>query len=134
MPPAFVLDVDVKPATRVVDLRLKDGAGGHLGDHQVEVGKPSPALWQGLFDTRSYVRRYAETGQEAALLAGLGVFLGREVLGAAILQALAGCRALRVQVPRAAEEPLAAAFARVPWEIARPSPEENALFERNLVV
>src|SRR5436305_7578495 len=134
MPPAFVLDVDVKPATRVVDLRLKDGAGGHLGDHQVEVGKPSPALWQGLFDTRSYVRRYAETGQEAALLAGLGVFLGREVLGAEILQALAGCRALRVQVPKAAEEPLAAAFARVPWEIARPSPEEKALFERNLVV
>jgi hypothetical protein len=134
--PAFTLDVGTDPAAGMVRLRLNDRTG-QVGANQVEVRQHSPALWQGLFDTRAYVRRYAEKGKDADLLAQLGVFLGEKVLGAEILEALADgfqSRTLLVRVPAAAEEPLAAAFARVPWEIARPAAGEKALLERNLVV
>ena len=45
-------------------------------------------------------------------------------------------RTLRIQLPGASQEEnyLAAALARVPWEIARPSPDKPTLGERNLLV
>jgi tetratricopeptide (TPR) repeat protein len=45
-------------------------------------------------------------------------------------------RTLRIQLPGAslAENYLAAALARVPWEIARPGPDQPTLGERNLLV
>ena len=45
-------------------------------------------------------------------------------------------RTLRIQLPGATEEDnhLAAALARVPWEIARPAADQPTLAERNLLV
>jgi tetratricopeptide (TPR) repeat protein len=45
-------------------------------------------------------------------------------------------RTLRIQLPGASQEEnyLAAALARVPWEIARPGPDQPTLGERNLLV
>jgi len=140
----FVLDVAIDPDTGIARLRLSDGEGRHLGAHQVVLAEHSPALWQGLFDTRAYVRAYAGsvrfTDRPATaedLLDQIGVFLGETVLGPEILAALhAGVhhRSLLVRQPAAPEDRLAAAFARVPWEIARPAAGKEPLLQRNLVV
>ena len=85
---------------------------------------------QGLFDTRRYVERYegsmifddqAEPATAQMLLERLGLFLGEKVLGEEIVRALAGPerRVLVVRLPTTDEDVLAAAFARVPWEIGR---------------
>jgi len=135
--PAFTLEVDTDPAAGVVRLHLTDEAGRQVGANQVKVADHSPSLWHGLFDTRAYIHRYAEKGKEADLLAQLGAFLGEKVLGTEILNALADgfqSRTLLVRVPEAAKDRLAAAFARVPWEIARSAAGEESLLERNLVV
>ncbi|HEV7517241.1 MAG TPA: CHAT domain-containing protein, partial [Thermoanaerobaculia bacterium] len=143
----FVLDVDTDPAAEgdgVARLRLSDGEGRHLGAHQVVLAAHGPALWQGLFDTRAYVRTYAGsvrfTTQPATaedLLEQIGVFLGERVLGPEITAALRvgiAHRSLLVRQKAAPEDRLAAAFARVPWEIARPAAGAEPLLRRNLVV
>jgi len=146
--PVFHLDVDPDSAAGVVRLRLADEQGRQLGANQVRLADHGAALWQGLFDTRSYVRSY--TGMQVAgrpatatdLLARLGVFLGRSVLGPEIMAKLAPGvrqRTLLVKMPPTREDQpendrLAAAFARVPWEIARPADGAGALYENNLVV
>ena len=43
-------------------------------------------------------------------------------------------RTLLVKMPEVGNDRLAAAFARVPWEIARPTDDGGALYENNLVV
>ncbi|HEY2294282.1 MAG TPA: CHAT domain-containing protein [Thermoanaerobaculia bacterium] len=140
--PVFALDVD--PDAGVVRLRLTDEHGRQLGAHQVRLAEHKAALWQGLFDTGSFVRTYANsmrfTGRPATaaeLLDQIGVFLGETVLGSEILGKLypgIHHRSLLVRQPEALEDRLAAAFARVPWEIARPAAGQPSLFERNLVV
>jgi hypothetical protein len=146
--PVFHLDVDPDATAGVVHLRLTDEQRRQLGAHQVRLADHGAALWQGLFDTRSYVRYYTGvhvTGQPATaedLLARLGVFLGQSVLGTEITAKLAAGvrqRTLLVKMPPTREDQpendrLAAAFARVPWEIARPADGAQALYENNLVV
>ncbi len=142
--PAFALDVDTDPGEGVVRLRLTDEHGRQLGAHQVRLSDHKAALWQGLFDTRSFVRTYANSmrftdrpATAAGLLDQIGVFLGETVLGSEILGKLypgVHHRSLLVRQPEALDDRLAAAFARVPWEIARPAAGKDALFERNLVV
>ena len=94
---------------------------------------------QGLFDLRNYLRHYVEEGKEAASVAEIGVCIAEEVLGAEIFRKLwesESQRTLRIQLPGATEEEnhLAAALARVPWEIARPAADQPTLGERNLLV
>ena len=133
----FALDVDTDPAAGVVRLRLTDAHERLLGANQVRLADHGAAQWEGVFDTRAFVERYAQPATEADLLAKIGVFLGETVLGPEILNALsAGIlqRTLLVRQPAEVEDPLAAAFARVPWEIARPALGQTALFERNVAV
>lgn len=146
--PLFVLDVDSLPEHRAIGLRLSDEHGRHLGASQVRLDDHPAALWEGLFDARGYLRRFAgalrvdgksEPATAEELLARLGVFLGQHVLGPAILGALAagmGQRTLFVRLP--VGNLLAAALARVPWELAWPSkngaPEGGPLLRRNVVV
>jgi hypothetical protein len=142
--PAFALDVDTDPDAGVVRLRLTDEHDRQLGAHQVRLAEHGAARWQGLFDTRAFVQTYANSvrftdrpATAADLLEQIGVFLGTEVLGSEIMAALyAGIhqRSLLVRQPAALEDQLAAAFARVPWEIARPAAGQVPLLERNLVV
>ena len=149
--PQFELELDGDAASGLVRFRLLDAEGRHLGAHQVRIGTGSPALWEGIFDTRSHVERYQGgtiyTDRPATaedLLERLGVFLGQEVLGSEITARLAAGvhdRTLLVRLPEISgkeededQDRLAAALARVPWEIARPAPGEKALMERNLVV
>ncbi len=121
-----------------------DEQGRQLGANQVRLAEHKAALWQGLFDTRGFVRTYANSvrftdrpATAAELLAQIGVFLGETVVGPEILAAQhpgVHHRSLLVRQPAALEDRLAAAFARVPWEIASPAAGQSALFERNLVV
>jgi hypothetical protein len=142
--PVFALDVSADPGANVVRLRLTDEHGRQLGANQVRLAEHSPALWQGLFDTRAYIRHYANSlrftdhpESAADLLAWIGVFLGEAVLGPEITAALhkgVHQRTLLIRQPDALDDRLAAALARVPWEIARPAAGEEPLLERNLVV
>jgi hypothetical protein len=142
--PQFHLDVTTDQDDGVVRLNLRDDAGRHLDGHAVRLGDHPPALWEGLFDTRAHVSRYAGstrfTGKPATaddLMTRLGVFLGREVLGKDVTARLhEGIRRrdLVIHLPPTEDDPLAAAFARVPWEIARPDEDAPPLMGRNLAV
>ena len=103
-------------------------------------------MWEGVFDTRRYVDRYqdslrpdAELPPDTAddILQRLGLFLGQTVLGEEIFEQLTRStlrRTLVIRLPKTTDDPLAAAFARIPWEIARLTPESRTLLESNLVV
>ncbi|MFO0759178.1 MAG: hypothetical protein U0359_21990, partial [Byssovorax sp.] len=133
----FTLDVETDAEKRRAVLRLADEAGRHLGAHEVEVDKHRPSFWSGLFDTRRHVRRLWWAKEPAEQLVELGGFLGEHVLGGEIARVLAegiDQRTVLVRLPDPKEDWLAAAFARVPWEMARAPGEEATLLGKNLVV
>lgn len=155
MPAAFDLHVSTDATALTADLRLCDAAGNQLAWRQIRLTDHPASRWEGLFDLRRYVRRYAGNVHplgasapldEAGLLRELGEFLGREVLGGGssdpnsnILKHLGRGiqqRTLRLRLPAAEVDTdyLAAAFARVPWEIARLSPQDATLAEKNVLV
>ena len=126
----FELRIETDAERKSARLKLSAADGRHLGANEIRLPEHSSALWEGLFDTRRYVERYEgtllfddrpEPATARTLLERLGLFLGEEVLGEEILRALArpGRRVLVVRLPTTDEDLLAAAFARVPWEIAR---------------
>src|SRR5437016_3064817 len=124
---------------RTAELRLLDADGVQLAFRQTDFKNIATSRWQGLFDLRNYVRDYVAEGKEVASVAEIGVCIAEEVLGEEIfrhLWASEAQRALRIQLPGATKEDnlLAAALARVPWEIARPSADQPTLGERNLLV
>jgi hypothetical protein len=133
----FTLDIDTHPDDRRAVLRLHDGDGIQVGVSEVDVGKPSPALWAGLFDARRYVQHLKDVKAPEQHLAELGRFLGDHVLGPAITAALAKGthpRTLTVRLGDPAGDPLAAAFTRVPWEITCAPGDERTLLDRNVAV
>ncbi|MCX4239718.1 CHAT domain-containing protein [Paraliomyxa miuraensis] len=142
----YELAVETDPQTNVVRLRLVDGDAAHRGSKQIRLEAHEAAKWEGLFDTRQYVTRYQGSLRDEHghvwtaddLLDELGAFLGEMVLGSEIMAELCKGgiqqRTLVVRVPAAANDVLAAAFARVPWEIAKPSKGERPLMQRGVVV
>jgi tetratricopeptide (TPR) repeat protein len=146
MPATFDLDVATDAAALSVDLRLRDTAGNQIAWTQIRLADYPSSRWEGLFDLRRYVRRYADNVHplrngapmsEGALVRELGTFLGGTVLGEQILRGLAtgiGQRTLRVHLPGPQAGSLAAAFGRVPWEIARAAADSPSLGEMNVLV
>ncbi len=135
----FFLDVETDEAARSASLRLTDEHGAHLGFHEVKLAAHGASDWEGVFDTRAHVRRMQSEARPAArLLAQVGEFLATSVLGPEIMAALEKdwirSRTLVVRLPDTAGDRLAAAFARVPWEIARRPGEEHTLLQRAVVV
>lgn len=142
----FRLIVETDARNHRAEFRLLDESGAQLGYQAVSLPDHGLSYWEGLFDTRRYVDRYAGNTQwegsdhpatKEEILDRLGVFLGETVLGPEIMAALTRHRMRRtllVHLPNTAENPLAAAFARVPWEIARSSPADAPLLHRNLIV
>lgn len=136
----FELRIETNTEEKLARLKLSGADGSHLGSNEIRLPDHSSALWEGLFDTRRYVQRYEgsmifddQTATARTLLERLGLFLGEKVLGDGIVRALAGPgrRVLVVRLPTTDEDVLAAAFARVPWEIARLA---DGARPRNLVV
>ncbi|MDM8536119.1 CHAT domain-containing protein [Desulfobacterales bacterium HSG17] len=144
MPNLFILDVETRPDENFACFRLSDGDGVHLAAHEVKLSGEDASMWEGLFDMRDHVDTYGfnlkqgETLVSAEeLMARLGVFLGQKVLGAEIAGLLhegINARTLIVRLPDTGKDGLAAAFARVPWEIARPEITDAPLLARNLAV
>jgi tetratricopeptide (TPR) repeat protein len=135
----FDLVITADPAGHTAELRLLDAHGSQLAYKRTDFKTIPLSRQQGLFDLRNYVRHYVEPGREAASVAEIGMCIAEEVLGEEIFRVLGksrGERTLRIQLPGAAEEEnqLAAALARVPWEIARPAADQPTLGERNLLV
>ena len=135
----FDLEVTADYPSRTAEFRLRDGHGSQIAYRRTDFNDIAISRQQGLFDLRNYLRHYVEDGKEAASVAEIGVCIAEDVLGAEIFRKLwesESHRTLRIQLPGASEEEnhLAAALARVPWEIARPSAEEPALGERHLLV
>ena len=92
-----------------------------------------------MFDLRNHLGVHVEEGKEAAAVKEVGVRIANEVLGKDIFTQLWGSesqRTLRIQLEGATNQGnlLAAALARVPWEIARPTANHPTLGERNLLV
>jgi len=134
----FTLKVTADTERGLADLALLDGAGSQRAFHQVDFHTISVSQQQALFDLRTYLHLYRR-GREAATVAEVGALIAEKVLGEEIFRILwqpQNQRTLCIQLPGAAEEenPLAEQLARVPWEIARPTPEEKTLAERNLLV
>jgi hypothetical protein len=142
MHPDFDLVVAASRDALTAELRLLDGGGAQVGYRALDIRTIEPSTLQGLFNLREFVHLYAaRPGQpgrdEEELVADLGVSLAHEVLGAEIFGPLSASdrnRTLRVRLPVEKENDLAAALARVPWEIARVAADEPTLAERNLVV
>jgi hypothetical protein len=142
----FILNVKTFPKEYRAQFTLTDSDKVHLAASEVKLKEFDPALWEGLFNMRDYVRRYAgysdperhsHMRSEKEIVRDLGVFLARSVLGDEVFSQLyEGIheRTLLVRLPDTSDDPLAGAFARVPWEIARPSVDEEAVYQRNLSV
>jgi tetratricopeptide (TPR) repeat protein len=139
MPADFDLVVRADYPNRTAELRLLDAHGAQLAYRHTEFKTIPVGLQRGLFDLRNFLRHYVEPGQESAKIAEVGVCIAERVLGEEIFLKLwkpTAARTLRIELPAASEDEnlLAAALARVPWEIARPSAGEPSLAERNLLV
>jgi hypothetical protein len=118
---------------------LRDVHGAQLASRLTDFKTIDVSQRRGLFDLRNYLRHYAEGASKAANIAAIGVCIAEEVLGAEIFKLLYASeaqRTLRIQLPGATDEEnrLAAALARVPWEIARAAADKPTLGERNLLV
>jgi tetratricopeptide (TPR) repeat protein len=139
MPTHFDLIITADHSNRTAEFRLLDANGGQLAYRQTDFKTITASRRQGLFDLRNYLRLYAEEGRQTAAAAEIGVCIAEDVLGGDIFEKLwksESQRTLRIQLPGASQEEnyLAAALARVPWEIARPGPDRQTLGERNLLV
>ncbi|MFN0172509.1 MAG: CHAT domain-containing protein [Bryobacteraceae bacterium] len=135
----FDLIITADSPRLTAELRLLDAHGVQLAYRPTDFKTIAVSRRQGLFDLRNYLRHYVELGREAASIAEVGVSIADEVLGAEIFRKLwesESQRVLRIRLPGAGEveNHLAAALARVPWEIARPAANQPTLGERNLLV
>jgi tetratricopeptide (TPR) repeat protein len=135
----FDLKITANYGTRIAEFFLRDSAGAQIGYQQTDFNAISVSQQRGLFDLRNYLHVLVDPGKEREAMAEIGVCIAEQVLGKEIFAALylaASPRTLRIQLPGASdtENLLAAALARVPWEIARPNGTSGTLGERNLLV
>ena len=139
MPSNLDLIITADSPNLTAELRLLDEHGSQLAYRQTDFKTISLSHWLGLFNLRDYLHHYVEESKEAASVAEIGVCIAEQVLGEDIFLALwapESQRTLRIQLPGASQEHnhLAAALARVPWEIARPAADQLTLSGRNLLV
>jgi tetratricopeptide (TPR) repeat protein len=136
-PVTFLLDIATEPGARRAVLRLSRHEGPFVAAHEVDLARHPASSWHGLFDLRRHVQTHRRVMPAKEQIAALGRFLGEKVLGPAIAGALAEGIAHRTLMVRLSSDPddtLAAAFARVPWEIAIAPRDARTLWGRNVVV
>lgn len=129
MPPNFTLNISIRPGAYVAEFDLRDAHGAQVGFREVDFTRLPASRVHGLFNLRDFVRHYGTKVED------IGMFLGREILGD-LLAPLARDRierTLTICLPDPSAE-LAAALARVPWEIAQAAPGQPTLAEANLRV
>lgn len=124
MPAHLDLIITADYPTLSAEFRLLDPQGSQIAFRHTDFKTIPVSRRLGLFDLRNYVRRF-EPDREAACVAEIGVSIAEQVFGEEIFRLLWASesqRTLRIRLPGATqkENHLAAALARVPWEIARP--------------
>jgi len=139
MPAHLDLVITADYPRRTAEFTLRDSDGVQLAFRQTDFKNISVSHQRGLFDLRNHIRLYVEDGKKRAAVEEIGVCIAEEVLGKEIFERLwesESQRTLRIQLPGASdtENYLAAALARVPWEIALPKAGSATLGERNLLV
>lgn len=135
----FTLMITTDYPSRTAELRLFDANGLQLAYHLADFKILTFSTQLGMFDLHNYLRDYVDKGNEKSSVAEIGVCIAEQVLGAVIfsfLYAGESSRSLCIQLPGVTEisNHLAAALARIPWEIARPAQDKPTLAERNLQV
>ncbi|MEK7991330.1 MAG: CHAT domain-containing protein, partial [Thiotrichaceae bacterium] len=142
----FLLDIETNYEQHHAVLRLFDNNNVLLAINEVRLSDTDGFYWQGLFDTRHHVENYAnnrrmdwqsEPLSAEQLLTEIGEFLGQKVLGSVILQYLyegIHQRTVLVRLPDTQSDVLAAAFARIPWDVACPSQQDEPLYQKGVVV
>ena len=130
MPTHFDLIITANYPSHTADFRLLDAHGAQLAYRQTEFKTITIGHRQGLFDLRNTCGSTSRKGKKRrrsprSACASRRKCWGRRESGFQIFEKLwqsESQRTLRIQLPGAAEEEnhLAAALARVPWEIARP--------------
>jgi hypothetical protein len=135
----FDLIITADTTNRTAELQLRDAHGAQLAYRLTDFKTIDVSQQRGLFDLRNYLRHYVLPNEEAAAIAAIGLCIAEQVLDEEIFKLLYASesqRTLRIQLPGSEHEAnhLAAALARVPWEIARPSADKTTLGERNLLV
>jgi hypothetical protein len=142
----FILDITTNPTDYKAKLQLKTEDGGFLAANEVSLLSERASDWEGLFSMRDYADRFSgildpktkkPLKTDSEIVIEMGVFLAEKVLGQDIFNALfegRHSRVLIVRLPDSSHDKLAAAFARVPYEIARASKDGLSLYERNLAV
>lgn len=127
-----VLEVDDWVGATRWRWRLSTPGGTYLADHQVSIDPPS-ADWEAFSDLHRYLRWQVDPAKrlsdEAAVVARVGAWAGRELLGP-VGKALveAAPVAVRVRLPEPAR-----ALAYLPWELAHVGDRPLALQEVSLV-
>jgi hypothetical protein len=148
MPKLFILDIETDATKYLARFRLSDARNNEqLAAHEIIIiGNDKAFQWEALFDMQEYINRYTDNmrppdgGQPYTaeqLLQQIGTFLGQIVLGNDIIKALhdgVDQRTLLIRLPDTFADPLASAFARVPWEIARIDENSDPLLARNVTV
>lgn len=135
----FDLTISSDTSNLTADLRLCDEHGRQIAYRQTDFKLIPVSKRRALFDLRDHVRYYVDPGDEAEAIAEIGVCIAEDLLGEEVFKRLwlpQNQRTLCIKLPGATEEEntLAAALARVPWEIARPSKDKQTLGERFLLV
>lgn len=139
MPAPFKLIITTNHPQHTAKLCLFDAHGSQLAHQLIDFNNIPHFTQCGLFNLQHYLHHYVATDQQAAKVAELGVYIAEQLLGEALFKCLYqtdAARTLCISLPGAGAEQdnLAAALARVPWEMARPTPNQPTLAERNLLV
>lgn len=151
----FVLDIETDPSARTASLALSDGDGKPIAESDLRLDNQPASMWEALFDTPGYVFRHARAAGrhddgppvasvEAEIVEQIGVFVGNQVMGPAILGAISAggdMRSLLVRVKSRAPalegaadlDPLASMMSRVPWATARGALGSRSLLERSVI-
>ena len=128
-----LLNVQTAPRQRAVHLDLMDDQGVSLASQRMVLDGDHAADWESLLDLRNAALREGESS--ADMLRRVGTFLGRQVLGGAIMGVLAhGVQELRVRLDDPRQDPLSAVFLHLPWELARSAPDAPTLGDVGVAV
>lgn len=135
----FNLFISTTSVKDIVDVHLQDAKAAHVAYHQADLRTLDASLKRGIFDLRDYFDNYVPASEQPQAIAEIGVAIAHRLLGPQIFHELQQGhhqRTLCVHLPTVTGEQgnLAAAMARVAWEIARADVQSQPLGERNLLV
>jgi tetratricopeptide (TPR) repeat protein len=135
----FDLVIAADTSALTAEFSLRDEHGLQLAHRQTDFKNFVASQRQALFDLRNYLRNYVEPGQQERAIAEVGVCIAEDVLGDEIFSRLwqsQSQRTLRINLVATddSNNDLAAALARVPWEIARPAHDKPSLDQRSVLI